>query len=138
MGTTSLIPQSPGEVAKAILYIALTALAIFRTASVDGLVASEWIALVIAVVGLIPVYLVAGTLAKTIAAFVLAGGQALVLALGPILGLADISADAWIGVAFASFAAIGIAIVPNSPSLDYVPKHAYVDYLQGDDEGLRN
>lgn len=115
----TLIPKTPSEVAKAIVYIALTALAIFRTANADNLIVpAEWVGIILAVIGVVPVFLLAGTLVKTVAAFALAGGQALVLALGPALGWGAVSADAWFGVIFAAFAAIGIAVVPNKPMID--------------------
>lgn len=114
----ALIPKSPSEVAKAIVYIALTALAIYRVSVIDGLTTAEIINIVIAIVGTVPVYLLAGVLVKTITAFALAGLQSLVLALGPILGFGALTIDSWIGVAFAAFAAIGIAVVPNKPMID--------------------
>ncbi len=115
----TLIPKSPAEVAKAIVYIALTALAIFRTANSDEvIVPAEWVGIIIGVIGLIPVFLLAGTSVKVITAFALAGGQALVLALGPALGWGTVSGDAWLGVIFAAFAAIGIGVVPNKPMID--------------------
>ncbi len=114
----SLIPKSPAEVAKAILYIAITALAIFRTSLAAGLDLIGILAIIIAIVGLIPVYLLTGTLVKTVTAFALAALQALVLVVGPGLGLGDVTIDSWIGVLLAAFAAIGIAVVPNKPMID--------------------
>lgn len=114
----ALIPKSPAEVAKAIVYLGLTALAIYRVSAPGGIIPAEWVNIGIGVLGIIPVYLLAGTVVKMIIAFALAGGQALVLVLGPALGWGDVSGDSWIGVAFAAFAAIGIAVVPNKPMID--------------------
>lgn len=114
----ALIPKTPAEVAKAILYLVVTVLAIYRISAADGVTAAEWVNIGIAILGLIPVYWFAGTLVKTIIAFALAGAQALVLVLGTSLGFSDVTPDSWIGVALAAFAAIGIAVVPNKPMID--------------------
>lgn len=110
----ALIPQSPSEVAKAIVYIALAAVGILITALADDhLSAVELIQVGIVVAGAIPVYLVAGTIPKTIAAFVMAGGQAVLLLVADGTGWADVGLGSWLGVVVAAFAAIGVAVVPN-------------------------
>lgn len=114
----SLIPKSPAEVAKAITYIAITALALLQTSLAGGLTLVEYLVLGIAVVTAIPVYLLAGTTVKTVVAFVSAALQALVLAIGDATNLADVSAADWITILFAALAAIGIALVPNKPMID--------------------
>ena len=131
----ALIPKSPGEVAKALIYIALTALAILQTSLSGGVTLVEIIQIAVAVVGLIPVYLLAGTLVKTLTAAGLAAAQALVLILVNVASIADVPLGSWIGVIIAAFAAIGIAVVPNSSpfatvtalqvaDFDYEPKHS--------------
>lgn len=115
----TLIPKSPAEVAKAIAYIALTALAILRTSLTDHHVdATELTNIVLAVVTIIPIYLLAGTLVKTVVAFASAALQAIVVVLGGVLGFGQITFDDWIGITLAAFAAIGIAIIPNKPLID--------------------
>src|SRR4051812_2505234 len=93
----SLIPKSPAEVAKAILYIALTALGFYSTLSVDGLSTRDILTIAVAGLGLIPVYLLAGTVVKTTVAFGLAALQAVIVVLGPTLGLGALTLNDWIG-----------------------------------------
>ena len=110
----TVIPKTPAEVAKAIIYIALSALGILQAALAThhfGLVDGLNIAVV--VFGAIPVYLFSGTLVKTIIGFSLAALEALIHILGSVVGLGAVSAADWIGIAFAAFAAVGIAIIPN-------------------------
>lgn len=109
-----LIPTTPSEVAKAIVYIALAAVGILITALADDhLTAVELIQVGIVVAGAIPVYLVAGTIPKTIAAFIMAAGQAVLLLVADGTGWADVGLGSWLGVVVAAFAAIGVAVVPN-------------------------
>ncbi|UOW01261.1 hypothetical protein [Agrococcus sp. SCSIO52902] len=65
------------------------------------------------VIGAIPVYLVAGTVPKTIAALLTAGGQAVLLLVADGTGFADVGLASWLGVIVAAFAAIAVAVVPN-------------------------
>lgn len=109
-----LIPSTPGEVAKALVYIALSAIGILIAALGDNfLSAVEIVQLVIVVAGAVPVYLIAGTVPKTIAAFIVAGAQAILLVLVDVTNFADISTVSWLVVIVAAFAGIGVAIVPN-------------------------
>lgn len=109
-----IIPKTPAAVAKAIVYIALAAVGILTTALADDVLTSlELIQTGIIVAGAIPVYLLAGTVAKTISAFAVALGQAVVLLIADGTALADVSIASWLGVVVAAFAAIGVAVVPN-------------------------
>lgn len=112
-----LIPTTPGEAAKALIYIALSALGILQIALTDGAVSLiEILNAAIIVVGVVPVYLLAGRWPKTIAAFVVALAQAVVVLLvNGATGFADIAISDWFGVIIGAFAAIGVALVPNSP-----------------------
>lgn len=111
----SLKPTTPSEVAKAIVYIALAALGILVTALGDNhLSLVEILQVCIVIAGAIPVYLIAGTIPKTISAFVVAGLQASVLLIIEAASIADIGVASWLGVIIAAFAAIGVAVVPNS------------------------
>jgi hypothetical protein len=117
---TPVALTSPSQVAKAILYIALTVLAIFQQA--QGHVTLPIIlAMVVAVLGAIPVYFAVGTKLKTVIAFALAVVQGLVIIVGTTLTGADLlrlPATVWIGLVISGLAAIGIAIVPNKPLID--------------------
>lgn len=114
-----VIPKTPAEVAKALVYTALTAGGLLITARGDKVVTlDEIITIVIVVVGLIPVYWIAGTRAKTAVAFVLAALNALnVIFIGGVAGFGDVTLDDWILVGIQAFAAIGVAVTPNSPPL---------------------
>lgn len=110
-----LIPTTVGEVAKAIVYIALSAIAILITALQDYDISPvEFLQLVIVIAGAIPVYLVAGTIPKTIAAFIVAAAQGLLLVIADLATFAEIPLVAWLTVLVSAFAAIGVAVVPNS------------------------
>lgn len=114
-----VIPKTPAEVAKAILYIALTAGGLIVAARGEDKIVSldEIITIAIIVGGLIPVYLLSGTIVKTVVAFGLAAGNALnVIIIGGVLGLGDVTLDDWILIGIQAFAAIGIAVVPNAPA----------------------
>lgn len=114
----SFIPKTPAEATKAILVIAVTLFAFLRAALADGFTPVEGLQFVIQAVTLIPVFLLAGTLVKTIAAFVLAGLQALVVPFGVLVGWQDwgsVTFDDWAGAILAAFLAVGIAVVPNAP-----------------------
>lgn len=109
-----LIPTTPAEVAKAIVYIALAAVGILITALADDhLSAVELIQVGVIIAGAIPVYLVAGAIPKTVAAFLMAAGQAVLLLVADAASFADVGLSSWLGVIVAAFAAIGVAVVPN-------------------------
>lgn len=112
----SVIPKTPGEVAKAILYVGLAAVALFQTSNADNKIElHELISIAILVLGLVPVYWFAGTRVKTGIAFGLAGLNALnVLLIGGIGSFGDVSLNDWITIGLQAFAAIGIAVVPNA------------------------
>lgn len=116
----SFIPKTPQEATKALLVIAVTLFAFIRGALGDGFTPVEGLQFVVQAVTLIPVFLLAGTLVKTLAAFVLAGAQALVVPFSVLVGWdswASITFDDWAGAILAAFLAVGIAVVPNSPPL---------------------
>ena len=124
-----LIPKTPQEVTKALLVIAVTLFAFVRAAVVDGFTPAEGLQLIIQAITLIPVYLLGGTLVKTVAAFLLAGLQALVVPFAVLVGWSSwgqITFDDWAGAILAAFLAIGIAVVPNAPTL------AEVEYFTGE------
>lgn len=109
-----LKPTTPAEVAKAIVYIALSALGILTAAlSDDHLSLVEILQAVVIVAGAIPVYLLTGTIPKTVAAFVTALVQALMLLVTDWADLGDVSLASWMTVVLAAFAGIGVAVVPN-------------------------
>jgi hypothetical protein len=110
-----LIPTTPGEVAKAIVYIALSAIGLLIAAlGDDHLSLIEIVQLVIVVAGAVPVYLIAGTIPKTVSAFIVAGAQALLLVIVDVADLGDVSLVSWLVVLVAAFAGIGVAVVPNA------------------------
>ena len=86
-----------------------------------GFTPGEGLQFVIQAVTLIPVFLLAGTIVKTIAAFVLAGLQALVVPFSVLVGWTSwgaVTFDDWSGAVLAAFLAVGIAVVPNKPMID--------------------
>lgn len=103
------------QYAKALMYIALAAVAFLVTALSDSVLAlDEILNLVIVVVGAVGVYLVpnlpagVGAYAKTIIAFITAG----VIALLSFL-TGGVTITEWLQVILAAFAGIGVYIVPN-------------------------
>lgn len=125
-----LKPTTVGEVAKAVIYIALAALGILITALADNhLSAVELIQTAIVVAGVVPVYLIAGTIPKTISAFVVAALQSVLLLVADGTGFAEVSIASWLGVIVAAFAAIGVAVVPNSGKPGLVEIAAPVDVV---------
>lgn len=115
--------STPGGVAKLLIYIGLAALSIIYPALADDQISLvEGINATIAALGAAAVwYVTAEHWFKTIAAFVLAALQALVLVIADGSGLADVSAANWVAIVIAAFAAIGVAFVPNKPALDPDP-----------------
>lgn len=116
----SLIPKTPSEVAKAILYVGVAAVALFQTAIGDNRVElHELLSVGILVVGLVPVYWLSGTAVKTGVAFALAALNALnVIFIGGVSSFGDVSLNDWITIGLQALAAIGIAVVPNRPMVD--------------------
>ncbi|WP_396659506.1 hypothetical protein [Microbacterium sp.] len=103
--------------AKALIYIALAAVAFLVTALSDSVLAlDEILNLVIVVLGAIGIYAVpnlpagAGAYAKTIIAFLTAGVVALLSFL-----TGGVSLTEWLQVILAAFAGIGVYITPNEP-----------------------
>lgn len=66
-------------------------------------------------------YSVRWKVAKTVAAFVSAGVQALVVLLVGGLAFGDVSPDQWVGVVLQALAAIGIGVIPNDPEPRVAP-----------------
>lgn len=116
----SLIPKTPQETVKALLVIAVTLFAAIRASVSDGVFAPvEGVQLIIQAVTLIPVFLLSGVVAKTIAAFVLAAAQALVPAVSVLAGWQSwnaITFDDYAGAILAAMLAVGIAVIPNAPA----------------------
>jgi hypothetical protein len=115
----SFIPKTPQEAAKALLVVAVTLFAFTRSAAADGFSPIEGLQFVIQAVTLIPVFLLSGVAVKTVAAFVLAGLQALAVPFGVLVGWADwgsITFDDWAGAVLGAFAAVGIFVIPNAPA----------------------
>lgn len=113
-----LKPTTPGEVAKAIVYIALAAVTILITALADNhLSAVELIQVGIVVAGAVPVYLLAGRWPKTIATLVVAGGQAVLLLVTEAGSFGAVDLGSWLGVFVTALGAIGVHFVPNAPPL---------------------
>jgi hypothetical protein len=113
----SVTPTTPSQVAKAILYIVLTVAAVYEQAH-GSLTLPVVLAMVVAALGVIPVYFAPGVVLKTVIAFALAIVQGLVIIVGNTLTFGDLShlgATVWIGLIISAFAAIGIAVVPNTP-----------------------
>lgn len=121
-------PFAPAGSAKVLIYIALTVVAAAVAPLSDNkLDLLEGINLVIAFLGAILVwYATANKAVKTIVAFILAGLQALVLLLGPGIGLGDIGASAWLGVILAAAAGIGLFLVPNKPAPGLIDSETYL------------
>jgi hypothetical protein len=112
----ALIPTTPAEVSKAIVYIGLTALGILAVALKAGeLTGVTYLTIALAVVTLVPVYVLSGTAVKTAVAFISAGLQAVILLLGDGVAFSEIQPADYIGVLFTAFAAIGVLVVPNKP-----------------------
>lgn len=114
------IPKTPQEAMKAILVIAVTLFAAVRASLSDGdLSPIEGIQLVIQALTLIPVFILAGTIPKTIAAFLLAGLQALIPPISALAGWTawgSLTFDDYAGAILAAMLAIGIAVIPNAPA----------------------
>jgi hypothetical protein len=113
----SVIPKSPAEVAKAITYIVLTgaSLVVAAQSSNGHVTLAAGLAIAVQVLALIPIYLLAGTAVKTVIAFASAAASTLIqLFVG---GYHPLSFADYVAVALAAFAAIGITVVPNKPTV---------------------
>jgi hypothetical protein len=82
----SLIPKSPAEVAKAILFIVVGLAAYLKDAISGGISPIEAEQLVVTFVTLVPLYLLAGTMVKTITVFASAALQALAVPIAALVG----------------------------------------------------
>lgn len=127
----SFIPQTPQEAIKAILVIAVTLFAAVRASlSGDGILTPiEGVQLVIQALTLLPVFIFAGVWPKTISAFLLAGLQALIPAIGALAGWTEwgsITFDDYAGAILAAMLAIGIAVIPNAPAPNDTPREVLV------------
>lgn len=126
----SFIPKTPQEAIKAILTILVTLFAAIRASVSDGVFSpAEGLQLVIMAVTVIPVFVLGGTLIKTIAAFVLAGLQFLMPAVTVLVGWEDWSAitfDDYAGAILAAMLAVGIAVIPNAPAPNDTPREVLV------------
>lgn len=112
---------APGEVAKLIAYIALAGAGAYQSLQDGNVNALGWVQVAVAILGAIAVYwTTADKHLKAVVAFALAAAQALAAILAGVTGLADVTIDNWISVAFAAFAAIGVNYVPNRPPLAVV------------------
>lgn len=119
----SVIPKTPAEVAKAITYIALTALslvvAVQQGSANHAVSLAAGLSIALQVIALVPIYLFAGTAVKTgIAAISAAGSILIQLFVGGYhpLTLAD-----YVSLAIAVAATFGVALVPNKPMTPATP-----------------
>lgn len=110
----SLIPKTPAEVAKSILYLALAVGGLLINAGSGPFTLTLLLSIVILVLGLLPVYLLTGTLVKAAVAFGLAALNALnVIFIGGVAGFGGVTRNEWITIGIQAFAAIGIIFIPN-------------------------
>lgn len=112
------------QYAKAIIYIALAAVAFLVTALTDNILSlEELLNLVVIVIGAIVVYLVPnldagpGAYAKTGAAFLTAGIVALISFLTD-----GVTVTEWLQVLVTAFAGVGVFIVPNETARPFGTK----------------
>lgn len=108
-----------GNYAKAIVYVALAAVTFLVTALADNSISTdELVNLAVIVVGAVGVYLVPNFPAK-FAQYAKTGVTLLTAALVTTLSfLSDgISTTEWLQIGIAALAAIGVYIVPNTPTV---------------------
>lgn len=126
----SFIPKTPQEAFKAILTVLVTLFAAIRASVSDGVFSpAEGLQLIIMAVTIVPVFILGGTFAKTVAAFVLAGLQFLMPAVSVLAGWDSWSAitfDDYAGAILAAMLAIGIAVIPNAPAPNDEPRDVVV------------
>lgn len=107
-------PDTPAEVAKAIVYMFLGGAGALLPALADNIVTPiETIQALIIFIGLIPVYVLGSNVAKTVSVAVIAGLQVLANIVSESGNWGDITATAWLTVIITAFAAIGVAVTPN-------------------------
>lgn len=116
----SLIPKTPAEVAKSILYLALAVGGLLINAGSGPFTLTLALSIAILVLGLLPVYLLTGTLVKAAVAFGLAALNALnVIFIGGVAGFGGVTRNEWITIGIQAFAAIGIIFIPNkAPAIE--------------------
>lgn len=113
------VPKSASEVAKAIVYIALTAgsliVAAQQSSASHAVDLNHALSIGIQVLALIPLWLFAGTLVKTLIAAASAVASTLIqLFVG---GYHPLTFADYISLAIAASAVFGVAIVPNKKSV---------------------
>lgn len=107
-------PDTPAEVAKAIVYMFLGGAGALVPALADNnITAIELVQTAIIVIGLIPVYVLGSNAAKTASVAIITGLQVVANLLAQFNGWADIPASAWLTVIITAFAGIGVAVTPN-------------------------
>lgn len=111
----SFIPQTPAEASKAISMLLATVAAGIVVAQQGGVSIVEWLQIAVVLVGAVPVYLFAGVVAKTVAAFVAAALTALIPILEAGGDFAAVDGTSWLVVLLAGAAAIGVGVIPNAP-----------------------
>lgn len=111
----SFIPQTPAEASKAIAMLVATVAAGIVAAQENGVSLIEWLQIAVVLVAAIPVYLFAGVVAKTIAAFLAAALTAGIPIVGNAGDIAAVSGASWLVVLLAGAAAIGVGVIPNAP-----------------------
>lgn len=110
----SYVPKTPAEAAKAIGQIAVTAISAIVAASGGGVSLTEGVSIAFLVVGLIPVYLLSGTVPKVIAAAIVAALQVITTLATNWSDLGSITGSEWTLVLLAVMNAIGIGVIPNA------------------------
>jgi len=111
----SFIPQTPAEASKAISMLLATVAAGIVVAQQGGVSLIEWLQIAVVLVAAVPVYLFAGVVAKTIAAFLAAALTAAIPVIGNAGDLSQVDGSSWLVVLLAGAAAIGVGVIPNAP-----------------------
>jgi hypothetical protein len=107
-------PDTPAEIAKAIVYMFLGGAGALMPALADNIITPiETIQALIIFVGLIPVYIIGSNVGKTVSVAVIAGLQVLANIISESGNWSDINMTAWLTVIITAFAAIGVAVTPN-------------------------
>lgn len=110
----SIIPKTPSEVAKSIVYVALAVGALLINSGSGAFTLTLGLSIAILVLGLVPVYFLSGTAVKAGVAFGLAALNALnVIFIGGVAGFGGVTRNEWITIGIQAFAAIGIIFIPN-------------------------
>lgn len=110
-----LIPKSPADVAKAIAYsVVAVAVALIPITADDVVSNPELLILAVAVLGILGVYWLRGTIAKVSIAFAVAGLQALALVITDLNpGFGQVTTTQWLVVLVTAASAIGVGFIPN-------------------------